>query len=109
MGMGSSTNVTAGGRPGAKSGQGDFFSPFPLLPPVASPQHPSSVAALQRVDSTTPLLHYPIPQEIPCNLCPRFPLYGVEADGLPAKAAQRKELNMDKTWALSMRPDMKKQ
>src|ERR1019366_4059899 len=48
MGMGSSTSVMAGTRPGAKSRQGDFFSPFPLLSPVASPQH-----------STTPILHSP--------------------------------------------------
>jgi hypothetical protein len=45
--------------------------------------------------STTPLLHYSIPQKIPCNLSPRFPLYGVEAGGLRAKAAQRKEVNVD--------------
>jgi len=84
MRMGNSTSVVEGKRPGAKSGQGDFFSRPPLLPPVASPQH-----------STTPLLHYSIPQEISCNFSRRFPLYGVEADGLPAKAEQRKAVNVD--------------
>jgi len=93
MGMGNSTSVVAGTRPGAKSGQGDFFS---LFPPVASPLHPSCVVALRRVDSTAPLIRYSIPQQIPCNLSRRFPLYGVKAGGLPAKAAQRKEANVDK-------------
>ena len=59
MGMGNSTSVVARTRPGAKSGQDAFLSPFPLLPPVASSQHLSSVPALRRVDSTTPLLHSP--------------------------------------------------
>ena len=75
MGMGSDTSAMAGTRPGAKFGLGDFFSPFPLLSPVASPRH-----------STTPALHF---STIPCNLCRRFPLYGVEAGGLPARAVQR--------------------
>jgi hypothetical protein len=88
MGMGNSTSVVAGTRPGAKSRQGDFFSPFPLLPPVASPQHPCSVTALRRVDSSTPLPDYSIPQKILCNLSRRFPLYGVEADGLPLRVAR---------------------
>jgi hypothetical protein len=48
----------------ANPGLGGFFSPFPLLPPVPSPQY-----------STTP-------HEIPRNLARHFPLYGVEADGL---------------------------
>ena len=83
MGMGSSANTVDGTTPGARSGQGDAVSPFPLLPAVASPQR-----------STTPPLHYSIachsiPREIPCNLCRRFPLYGVEAGSLPGKAAQR--------------------
>jgi hypothetical protein len=54
------------------------------------------------VDSTTPLLHYSIPQEISCNLSRRFPLYGVEAGGLPAKAAQWKEVNADNDLKLSL-------
>ena len=37
-----------------------------------------------------------IPHKILCNLSRLFPLYGVEAGGLPAKAAQRNELNVDK-------------
>ena len=82
--MGSNTSVMAATRPGAKSGQGDFLSPFPLLSPVASPCH-----------STTPALHF---STIPCNLCRRFPLYGVEAGGLPAKATRRKEAKMDKNY-----------
>jgi hypothetical protein len=71
VGMGNSTTIMAGTKPGAESGQGDFFSPFSLLPPVASPHHPSSVArpsqhcgwwtAAWSVDanhSVTPLLQY---------------------------------------------------
>ena len=50
-----------------------------------------------------PSLHYSItphfsPHKIPCNLCRRFPLYGVEAGSLPANAAQRNEANMDKNY-----------
>jgi hypothetical protein len=82
MSMGSTTSAMEGARPGPKSVPGDFPS---LLPPVASRQR-----------STTPLLHDPNPFDIPCNLSRRFPLYGVEAGGLPAKAAQRKELNVNK-------------
>ena len=89
--MGSSTSVMAGTRPGAKSGQGDFFTPFPVLPPVASPHH-----------STTPILHYSFPHKILCNLPRRFPLYGVEAGGLPAKAARRKELNVNTDLKLGL-------
>ena len=85
MGMDSSKSPMEGARIGAGSGHWGFFPPFPLLPPVSSSQH-----------STIPLLHYSIPREIPCNVSRRFPLYGVEAGGLPAKAAQRKELNVDK-------------
>jgi hypothetical protein len=62
-------------------------TPLPQLPSVAPPRPPSSVATLQTVVSTAPLLHYSITHEIPCNLSRRFPLYGVEAGGLPAKAA----------------------
>ena len=47
---------------------------------------------------STPPLQYSIPHKIPCNLCRRFPLYGVEAGGLPAKTAQRKEVNVDKNY-----------
>jgi len=43
---------------------------------------------------TTPSLHYSIPHEIPRNLSRRFPLYGVEASGLPAKAIERNGLNV---------------
>ena len=32
-----------------------------------------------------------IPREISCNLARRFPLYGVEADGLPLRAPWRLE------------------
>src|ERR1035437_9860680 len=87
MRMGNSRSVVAGAKPGAKSGQGGFLAPFRLLAPIASPQ-----------DSSTPLLHYSIPHEIPCNLSRRFPLYRVEADGLPAKAAQLKEPSVDKNY-----------
>src|ERR1035441_10790584 len=58
---------------------------------ASSPQH-----------STSPLLHYSIPHKIPCNLSRRFPLYGVEAGGLPVKSAQRKEANVDKDPKLSI-------
>jgi len=34
-----------------------------------------------------------IPHEIPCNLARRFPLYGVEADGLPLSVARRDKEN----------------
>ena len=30
-----------------------------------------------------------IPREISCNFARRFPLYGVEADGLPLRVARR--------------------
>jgi hypothetical protein len=59
MGMRSSTRLMAAKRPRAKSRQGDLFSPFSLLPPLQSPQLPSSAGALRRVDSTTPLLDSP--------------------------------------------------
>jgi hypothetical protein len=36
---------------------------------------------------------YALPHEIPCNLARRFPLYGVEADGLPLRLARREEEN----------------
>ena len=85
MGMGSSASTMAATSPGAKSRQGGFFSPYLLLLPHASPQH-----------SITPLLHHSIPHESLCNLSRRFPLYGVEAGGLPAKAVERKELNVNK-------------
>jgi hypothetical protein len=88
MGMGSNTSAMAGTRPGAKSGQRDFFprlSPFPPVP------------LLHR--SNTPLPPPPLRFfTIPCNLTPRFPLYGVEAGGLPAKATRRKEAKMDKNY-----------
>jgi hypothetical protein len=90
--MGNSTSVVARTRPGSKSEQGGFFSPVPLSPPVASPQH-----------STTPLLHYSIPHKIPCNLSRRFPLYGVEAGSLPAIAARWIENGADE---LSTKPAM---
>jgi hypothetical protein len=32
--MGSNTSAMAGPQPGAKSGQGNFFPPFPLFPPA---------------------------------------------------------------------------
>ena len=82
MGIGSTTSAMEGARPGPKSVPGAFPSLFPLLPPVGLSQR-----------SSTPLLDF---FTIPCNLSRRFPLYGVEAGGLPAKAAQRKELNVDK-------------
>ena len=41
----------------------------------------------------TPPLHYSILREIPCNLARRFPLYGVEADGLPLRVARREKEN----------------
>jgi len=44
-----------------------------------------------RIQLTTPVLHHSIPFEISCNLPPHFPLYLVEAVGLPAAAVQRKE------------------
>ena len=86
MGMGSNTSAAAGPRPGAKSGQGDFFPRFRLLSaaPLLHPLHYSI---------TAPPLHF---FTIPCNLSSHFPLYGVEAGGLPAKAMQRKKLNVDK-------------
>ena len=34
-----------------------------------------------------------IPHEIPCNFARRFPLYGVEADGLPLRVARREKEN----------------
>ena len=34
-----------------------------------------------------------IPREIPCNLARRFPLYGVEADGLFLRVARREKEN----------------
>ena len=80
MGMGSNKIAMQGTRPGARPEPEVFFAPFPLLP-----HRPSA-----------PPLLYSIPREIPCNLSRRFPLYGVEAGGLPAKAAQRKELNVNK-------------
>ena len=36
---------------------------------------------------------YAIPQEISCNLAWRFPLYGVEADGLLLSVARREKEN----------------
>ena len=36
---------------------------------------------------------YAIPHEIPCNFARRFPLYGVEADGLPLRVARREKEN----------------
>jgi hypothetical protein len=57
-------------------------------------------------ESQPPLRHSIAPPRpfstVSCNLSRRFPLYGVEAGGLPAKAAQRKELNVDKTLKLSL-------
>ena len=47
-----------------------------------------------------PALHPP--REIPRNLFRRFPLCGVEAGSLPAKAAQRKEANVDKDQKVSL-------
>ena len=48
MGMGSKKIAMQGTRPGARPEPEVFFTPFPLLPPVASPHH-----------STTSLLHSP--------------------------------------------------
>src|ERR1039458_6301581 len=48
MGMGSSTSAMQGTWPGARPEPEVFLTPFPLLPPVASPHH-----------STTSLLHSP--------------------------------------------------
>ena len=63
--------------------------------------------------SRPPLQHSIAPpllfSKIPCNLCRRFPLYGVEAGGLPAKAAEQKQLNVDKDLKLCMSPSRKKQ
>src|ERR1035441_2286720 len=42
---------------------------------------------------SAPPLQYSIPHKIPCNLSRRFPLYGVEAGGLPLRAARRKQEN----------------
>ena len=84
MGMGSKKIAMQGTRPGARPEPEVFFTPFSLLPPVASPQH-----------SITPLLHFSIHRKIPCNLSRHFPLYGVMAGGLPAKAVERKELNVN--------------
>jgi hypothetical protein len=82
VGVGSSTSAMQGTWPGARPEPEVFLTPIPLLP---LPHRPSA-----------PPLHYSIPLEIPCNLSRRFPLYGVEAGGLPAKAAQRKELIVNK-------------
>ena len=89
MGMSSNKITMPGTWPGARPKPEVFSVPFPLLPPVGSPQYP-----------TTPLPRYSNPNEIPCNLCRRFPLYGVEAGGLPVKAAQRKQSNMDEDLKL---------
>ena len=86
MSMGSTTSAIEGARPGPKSVPGAFPSLFPLLPPVGLPQH-----------ATTRFPHF---FTIPCNLSRRFPLYGVEAGNLPAKAAQRKEVSVDKDLEL---------
>lgn len=42
-----------------------------------------------------PFLPHSIPHKISCNLSRLFPLYGVEAGGLPAKVAWPNEANMD--------------
>ena len=86
MSMGSTTSAMEGARPGPKSVPGAFPSLFPPLPPVGLPQH-----------ATTRFPHF---FTIPCNLSRRFPLYGVEAGNLPAKAAQRKEVSVDKDLEL---------
>ena len=86
MGMGSNMSAAAGPRPGAESGQGTYL--LASLPCLQSHCSTPFITPL-----TPPPLHF---FTIPCNLSRRFPLYGVEAGGLPAKAAQRKELNVDK-------------
>ena len=80
MGMCSNTSAMEGTRPGARPGPEVSFAPFPLLPPASSP----------------PPLHHSItpPHEILCNFSRPFPLYGVEASGLPAKAIERNGLNV---------------
>jgi len=62
-------------RTGAQKSKSSF-SPFPPLRPV------------------NPSIHSPY--KISCNFLSRFPLYGVEASSLPAKAVEHKELNVNK-------------
>src|ERR1019366_2175525 len=75
-----------------------FLVPIPKRSPDRATSFLPFLCYLLSHRPSTPLLHYSIPHEVPCNLSRRFPLYGVEADGLPAKAAQRKAANVDKNY-----------
>jgi hypothetical protein len=75
------TSLGAGRKPAAAGAR--------LLAPCRHPAFPRSGPF------STPRLQHSTLHEIPYNLARRFPLYGVEADGFPAKAAQRKEPNAD--------------
>ena len=84
-----------GQGPEQSPGRGSsFLCHFLAHRPTTPPLHHSTTPPLHH--STTPPLHHSIPHEIPCNLSRRFPLDGVEAGSLPAKAAQRKELIVNK-------------
>ena len=83
MDMGSSRSAMAGPRPGAKSGLGDFFTPFPLLPPVASPQH-----------STTPLLHYSLSPKFPAT----FPAAFLCMEWRPAASPRKRCSGKKRIW-----------
>lgn len=95
MGMGNSTSVVEGTRPGAKSGQGDFFSPSSLSPPLSSPQHPSSVARPpQHCGGWTPPLHYsttPFPKRFPATFPAVFLCMGWRPVASPRKRRSGKK------------------
>ena len=79
-------------RPDGRERQGSLSQPEPVRRLLQhsrwsgrSPARRGPPAPRQSQFSNTPLLHRSVPMEIPRNLLPRFPLYRVEAGGLPLR------------------------
>jgi hypothetical protein len=75
------TSLGAGRKPAAAGARRLALGRYPAFPRFGT--------------FSTPPLHHSTSHQIPCNYVRPFPLYGVEADGFPARAAQRKEPNVD--------------
>ena len=75
------TSLGAGRKPAAAGARRLALGRYPAFPRFGT--------------FSTPPLHHSTSHQIPCNFVRPFPLYGVEADGFPARAAQRKEPNVD--------------